>query len=223
MSFSCRILAAASLALVSSVAQAQNDSTHLSRAWLAPIAVVAAGSMDPEVREWALHQHSRSLDRVARAVNPFGTAHVLVPAMAVTYIGGLVARDARLERLTLVTAAAYVASDLVESALKPMVGRERPHFAGRSAHYHPFTTNGDWHSFPSAHVAHITAIVSALAEQTNSRPVNVIGGGLVSLVAWDRVYEDQHWTSDVVATAMLSSFVSRWTVRWIDYRRGHSP
>ena len=214
---------AAILALLSNVAGAQNDSAHTSRAWLAPIALLAAGSMDPEVREWALHQHSHSLDRFARAINPLGTARTLVPAMAITYAGAFLAHDARLERATLTTAAAYAATDLVESILKPVVGRERPHYAGRSAHYHPFTTNGDWHSFPSAHVAHITAIVAAVSAQTDSRPLQVIGAGLVTLVSWDRVYEDQHWASDVVATAMLSSFISRTTVHWIESRRRASP
>jgi membrane-associated phospholipid phosphatase len=143
--------------------------------------------------------------------------------MAVTYVAALLAHDTALSHGTLVTAAAYVASDLVESALKPIVGRERPHFAGRSGRFHPFSTSGDWHSFPSAHVAHITAIVSAISEQTSSGPLNLLGDGLVTLVACDRIYEDQHWTSDVVATAMLSSFISRRTVRWIQARRGQSP
>ena len=223
MSFTSWFVAATSIVLLSDVAASQNDSAHVSRAWLTPAAVLVAASLDPEVREWALHQHSRPLDRVARAANPFGTAQRLVPAMAITYVGALIAHDRKLQHGTLVTAAAYVASDLVESALKPIVGRERPHFAGRSACFHPFTGKGDWHSFPSAHVAHIASIAAALSEQTNSRPLDLIGDGLITLVGWDRIYEDQHWTSDVVATAMLSSFISRKTVRWIESRRQHSP
>ena len=223
MAFQQRIAAIISVVALAGTAGAQTDSTHFPRVWIAPLAVLATASIDPEAREWALHQHRKSLDRVARVVNPFGTAQRLVPAMALFYVGAHLARDTSLERKTLVTAAAYVATDLFESALKPAVGRERPHFAGRSAHFHPFTLNGDWHSFPSAHVAHIMAIVSAVSEQTNSRPIDLIGNGLVTLVALDRVYEDQHWTSDVVATAVLSSIISRRTVRWIESRAKHSP
>src|SRR3954463_10125766 len=124
---------------------------------------------------------------------------------------------------TLVVAGAYVASDLVESALKPIVGRERPHVEGNSRRFRPFTSSGDWHSFPSAHVAHITAIAEAISTQTHSTTLSALCGGLVALVAWDRVYEDQHWTSDVTATAALSSIVGRATVHWIDSHLRHLP
>jgi membrane-associated phospholipid phosphatase len=161
------------------------------------------------------------LDRLAKSVNPLGTASHLVPAMALTYVGAIVTHHQSLATGTLTTAGAYVASDLVESALKPLVGRERPHVEGNSHRFHPFTSSGDWHSFPSAHVAHITAIAEAISMQTHSTTLSAFCGGLVALVAWDRVYEDQHWTSDVTATAALSSIVSRATVHWIDSHLRH--
>jgi membrane-associated phospholipid phosphatase len=187
------------------------------------LGIAISAAADPELREWTLHRRSRSLDRLASAVNPLGTASHLVPAMALTYVGAIVTRHQSLAVGTLTAAGAYVASDLVESALKPIVGRERPHVEGNSHRFHPFTSSGDWHSFPSAHVAHITAIAEAISMQTHSTALAALCGGLVALVAWDRVYEDQHWTSDVTATAALSSIVSRATVHWIDSRLRHLP
>jgi len=136
--------------------------------------------------------------------------------MALTYITALLTGRESLANGTLNTAAAYAASDLVESALKPVVGRERPHVEGDSHRFRPFSAKGDWHSFPSAHVAHITSIAQAVSMQTKSGPVTALCSGLVALVAWDRVYEDQHWTSDVTATIALSSVVSGATVRWLE-------
>jgi membrane-associated phospholipid phosphatase len=156
---------------------------------------------------------------LAKTVNPLGTQHRLVPAMAITYVGALLTHHETLAIGTLNTAAGYVASDLVESVLKPVVGRERPFVEGNSHRFRPFTANnGDWHSFPSAHVAHIAAIAAAVSEQTHSRPISAVGDVLVTLVAWDRVYEDQHWTSDVTATMVLSSLVSGAMVRWLRSR-----
>jgi membrane-associated phospholipid phosphatase len=138
--------------------------------------------------------------------------------MALIYVSALLTGRESLATGTLNTAAAYVASDLVESALKPMIGRERPHVEGNSHRFQPFTANGDWHSFPSAHVAHITSIAQAISMQTQSGAVSALCSSLVALVAWDRVYEDQHWTSDVTATIALSSMVSGATVRWLESR-----
>jgi membrane-associated phospholipid phosphatase len=210
----------------SNTAAAQNDSVpHSDRIrepaleWIAPVGIAASAVLDPEAREWALHGHTRSLDRFAKSVNQLGTTQRLVPAMAITYLGALLTHHESLATGTLNTAAGYLAADLVESALKPIVGRERPHVEGNSHRFRPFTANGDWHSFPSAHVAHIASIAAAVSAQTHSTPIAVLSDVLVTLVGLDRVYEDQHWTSDVTATIVLSSMVSRATVRWLESRR----
>jgi membrane-associated phospholipid phosphatase len=211
--------------LLSNTAGAQKDSTSRAvtahshaRAWIVPIGVIASSTVDPEIREWALRTHARSLDRLAHAINPLGTAHVLVPAMAVFYAGSLLEHSTSMQRVALETAAAYIASDAAESILKPVVGRERPYASGNSHRFRPFTNNGDWHSFPSAHVAHITSIAEAISMQSDSRPLSVACDALVVFVGWDRIYEDQHWTSDVTATAALSTIISNATVRWIKSR-----
>ena len=224
------VLAVGQLLLLSNAAAAQKDSvSHPAhermpvRAWMVPLGIVASAALDPEMREWTLHTHARSLDHFAKLVNPVGTTQRLVPAMALTYIAALLTGRESLANGTLNTAAAYVASDLVESALKPMVGRERPHVEGNSHHFRPFTTNGDWHSFPSAHVAHVTSIAQAISMQTQSGPVTALCSSIVALISWDRIYEDQHWTSDVTATVALSAVISGATVRWLEshWARSH--
>lgn len=194
------------------------DGTRLSRAWIIPVGIAVSAVVDPEAREWALHEHTRSLDHLAKFVNPLGTAQRLVPTMAVTYVAALLTGHQSLANGTLRTAAAYAASDIAESLLKPVIGRERPHVEGNSHRFHPFTAEGDWHSFPSAHVTHISAIAQAISMQTTSAPLTALCSSLVALVAWDRVYEDQHWTSDVTASIALSSIVSSATVRWLERR-----
>ena len=215
------LLGFVSALLVSNTGYCQKDSappgvsTHSSWAWIVPIGVIASSTVDGEMREWALRSHSRSRDRLARAINPLGTAHVLIPAMAAFYVGATLTNEIGGEHAAIETMGAYAASDAVESILKPLIGRQRPHVSGNSHRFQPFTTNGDWHSLPSAHVAHIAAIATALSMETDSRPIIALCSGVVALVGWDRIYEDQHWTSDVTATAALSAFLSRATVRWI--------
>ena len=216
-------VAVGQLLLASNTAVSQQDSVlhpaherTPARAWIIPIGIVAAVALDPEMREWTLNGHTRSLDHFAKSVNGLGTAKHLVPAMALTYVSALLTHHESFANGTLNAAAAYIASDLVESALKPVIGRERPHVEGNSHRLHPFTASGDWHSFPSAHVAHITSIAQAISMQTRSGPITALCVSLVALVSWDRVYEDQHWTSDVIATIALSSVVSGATVRWLE-------
>jgi membrane-associated phospholipid phosphatase len=219
-------LAIGSFLFFSNIGTAQSDSTShpphggiSAREWIAPLGIAASAALDPEIREWTLREHTHSLDQLAKSVNPLGTAQRLVPAMAITYAAAVLTHHESLANGTLNTAAAYIASDLAESVLKPVIGRERPHVEGNSHRVHPFTTNGDWHSLPSAHVTHITAIAEAIAMQTHSTPLTALGSGLVALVSWDRVYEDQHWTSDVTATIAITSLITSATVRWLESRR----
>ena len=223
------VVAISQLLLISNTAKAQKDSASIpiresspARAWVIPVGIAASAALDPDAREWALHSHSHSLDRLAKSVNPLGTARVIVPGIAITYIGALISHDESLATGTLNTAAAYIASDVVESVLKPVIGRERPYAEGNSHRFHLFSGNGDWHSFPSAHVTHITSIAQAISMQTQSSSLTAACSGLVALMAWDRVYEDQHWTSDVTATIVLSSIISSATVRWMESRHSHS-
>ena len=218
------VLVLAAPLVMSNTAGCQKDSippnvgVHNSRAWIVPIGVVASSSIDGEMREWALRTHSRSLDRFARVINPLGTAHVLIPALSALYVGAVLTEQVPAEHAAIETASAYATTDAVESILKPLVGRQRPHVTGDSHRFHPFTTNGDFHSLPSAHVAHITAIATAIAMQNDSRPIAALCDGVIALVGWDRIYEDQHWTSDVTATVALSALVSRATVSWVASR-----
>ena len=221
------VVAISQLLLIPNTATAQKDSTSTresstARAWIIPAGIATSVALDPEAREWARHTHSRSLDRLAKSVNPLGTTRILVPGIAITYVSALITHDESLATATLNTAAAYIASDLVESALKPVIGRERPHVDGDSHRFHLVTGNGDWHSFPSAHVTHITSIAQAISMQTQFGSVTALCSSLVALMAWDRVYEDQHWTSDVTATIALSSIISSATVRWMESRQSHS-
>jgi hypothetical protein len=217
------------LVLLSRTLSAQKDSASRSsrkgvspRTWIVPAVLGISVAFDQEAREGALGTHTRSLDHLAKVVNPLGTAGRLVPAMAIVYLGALTTHRQSLATGTLNTVAGYAAADLVESVLKPIVGRERPHAEGNSRRFHPFTANGDWHSFPSAHVSHIASIVEAVSQQTHSTSVSAVGDVLIALVGWDRVYEDQHWASDVVTTVALSSLVSGATVRWLESHWSHS-
>jgi membrane-associated phospholipid phosphatase len=219
------LVVAGCLGLISNILPGQQDSLApvtapriISRAWIVPTVIGISVALDEEAREGAIASHSRTLDHFARVINPLGTGRWLIPSMAISFVGAKAAGNPTLERGTLNTVASYVASDLVESALKPLVGRERPHATGNSRRFHAFTRSGDWHSFPSVHVAHITSIAEAISEQSHSAGVSAVGDLLVSLVGWDRVYEDQHWTSDVTATIAITSLMTRATVRWMETR-----
>lgn len=145
--------------------------------------------------------------------NALGTASHLVPAMAGAFVVAAVDHSRPRELDVLDAAAGYAAADLADGALKSIVGRERPHVSGEPFRFHPFTAHGDYHSFPSGHLTHVTALVTAAALESHEAWVRDAGVAATVLVAWQRVHADQHWTSDTIAGAMVGHWMSELVVR----------
>lgn len=145
---------------------------------------------------------------LSRTGNALGTASHLVPAMAGAYAVTLLTGSNDASKRVIAVAAGYAAADLTAGAVRAIVGRERPRVHGDPLRFHPFTGHGDYHSFPSGHVTHIVALATAVAMESNRAWVRDAGIGVSVLVGWQRIHADQHWTSDVVAAAIISHALS---------------
>jgi membrane-associated phospholipid phosphatase len=184
------------------------------RRWIARGALlVTAMALDASVRDAAAHNQSAAADRVANRLEALGRANVLVPALAAAVILPRIAGDRPLSDASLRVAAGYAAADVIESVLKPVVGRHRPSDGGGPWRFRPFQNDAAWHSFPSAHAVHDFAIAAGVAGESGSRVATDAAYALASLVGVERVYTAAHWTSDVVASAILATTVAKATDR----------
>ncbi|MDB4885003.1 MAG: phosphoesterase [Gemmatimonadetes bacterium] len=178
---------------------------------LAAGAVAVAALGDERISAFAVRHQSARADQAAAALDPFGRAGTLVPAIAAAVVVTRVAGPRTLADATLRAGLAYAAADGVESILKPLIGRHRPSDGGSAWRFKPLSNDGDWHSTPSAHTVHAFALATGLALESRSAWVATPAYVLASLVGSQRVYTNQHWASDVVASAALSAMVARWT------------
>ena len=188
-------------------------------AWLASsAALVAAFAFDERLRSVAVENHSPALDRVASGADILGTAGHIVPALVTTYVGARLFHRRSFADATLRVGASYAAADAIESLLKPVVGRVRPNLGREPLTFRPFSAAGAYQSFPSAHVVHIASLASAIAMEADRPWVSALAGAATTYVGAQRVYRDQHWSSDVVASGMLAVEVSRLTMHWMRRR-----
>jgi membrane-associated phospholipid phosphatase len=186
------------------------------RRWIGASALLLASiAADVRVRDFAAGHRSTGVDRVANVADPFGRAGVLVPTLAAAVIAPRLFGARSLSDAAARVAVDYVASDAVESVLKPLVGRHRPSDGGGAWRFRSLVNDADWHSFPSAHVVHATSIAVGLAEEARPRWIGDAAFGIAGLVGLERVYTGAHWPSDVVASGMLAVGVSGATDRWV--------
>jgi undecaprenyl-diphosphatase len=172
----------------------------------------AAAAFDVKLERYAAAHRSTTLDHVAGAVDPLGRAEYIVPTLAAGYLASRLSGRRSLAGAVLRVAAGYAAADAIEATLKPVVGRQRP-VAGDAMAFHPFARRNEWHSFPSAHTVHATALAAGLAAETRKPWVTGIGLGAAALVGAQRVYTGAHWPSDVVAGAIIGVATSRQVTR----------
>jgi membrane-associated phospholipid phosphatase len=181
--------------------------------WIGGAFVVGALASDAELERASLANRSGRLNDAAHVGNVLGSGRYLLPALGASYLTGRLSRQPRLASTTLHAAVAYTLGNVLVSAGKPVVGRHRPDTTGSAWRFHPFAGDGDHHSWPSAHALHAFTLASAIAEDTRSGWIAGAAYGAAALVGWSRVYEDEHWASDVASSAVLGAAIGHATVR----------
>lgn len=93
---------------------------------------------------------------------------------------------------------------------KLVAGRKRPRTGAGSLDLEPFSGNK---SFPSGHTTFIFSVAGSIDEVTESPWLAGVAYGLAGLTGFERIYDDRHWLSDVVAGALMGTLTGRFAAR----------
>ena len=180
--------------------------------------IAAAALLDESARTFWLDRHSSFASSLADVGNFAGSGRNIIAGLAVTYVVARLTHHRRTADAVLRISAGYAVSNVIVGVLKPVVGRHRPDNTNDAWRFNPFSTEGEWHSFPSAHAVHAFSIAAGAAIATRRPWVAALGYTGATVVAWSRVYDDQHWTSDVTTSAVIGMSVVATTMDWLDRR-----
>lgn len=187
--------------------------------WVGMLAVtVNAFAFDPAIRgSGPLGPSGSEFGRLGYGVP--NLSGLLPLALGVTAAGTLVDRDA--PRIALEMAGGVTLAALATDFLKRAAGRTRP---SQTTDAYRFDAFGGDRSFPSGHATAAFAIAGAVAAQSESPWLRGGAFALAAVVGSARVSARAHWSSDVVAGAIVGTVTGYATTRRLRALRvGESP
>lgn len=132
------------------------------------------------------------------------------------YITGLIIKDEKLRRTGVLLISSASAAGLLQQLAKTFVGRARP-LSGKSKDtFDPFNPSRDFHSFPSGHAIMAFTNAYAIAKQFRSPWVKAGIYTLGALPGISRIWDRQHWVSDLAISIALSIATVESIDRYLD-------
>jgi membrane-associated phospholipid phosphatase len=124
------------------------------------------------------------------------------------YVAGLVLDDRGTRETGLLIATSVAVSGAVVEIAKVVAGRARPFLDSGPYRFKPLSLHDAYHSLPSGHASAAFAISAVLSHRLRNPWATAGLYGLAVLTAVARMYQREHWFSDVVSSALLSTAVA---------------
>ena len=171
-------------------------------------------------------QANRALNRGATVFRIVGHPGGLIAGGGL-YVIGLASSNRRVEDLGLHTVESVALGDLITASIKIVAGRARPYASKDNARNFGFfrgLKSDDYKSFPSGHATSAFAFASVISAETSHWwpdtrwIVGPVLYGAATLTGVSRIYNNQHWASDVLAGAAIGTLTG---IKVFRYQHSH--
>ncbi|MDP4265836.1 MAG: phosphatase PAP2 family protein [Bacteroidota bacterium] len=174
-------------------------------------------SQDQFFHDLTQRNQTKGLDNICKNfIEPWGSGVYSIPAMGALYCLGAFTSDQKEKKVALNAVKAFGIAGIVVLVPKYFIGRERPYeengFAKPSSFKGPFM---NYHaSFPSGHTIGAFSLFTVIAESYKDKPIVVFTSySLATLVGISRIYNNDHWASDVFFGAALGYGIGKLVVK----------
>ncbi|HEX2536130.1 MAG TPA: phosphatase PAP2 family protein [Chitinophagaceae bacterium] len=173
---------------------------------------------DEPIKDFLQRNRNPFLDEAAEVVYPLGNKFPPV-LLAGMYVAGVVSGNRRLEHSSLRVAKSLAIATAFYTSTKVLIRRQRPVRANHPRQFTaPFNKN-DYTSLPSGHANTAFAVATAFAlEYREHKWVPWVAYSLATMTGLSRMYQNRHWTSDVILGSAIGHFVTRTVYRLEEQR-----
>ena len=186
--------------------------------WLkASALIVTTGGLyllDEELRNLYQRNRIEVTDDIFTGAEQFGEVKIMFPLMAVTAVGGYIAKDEKTITTSLLCLKSSLISLAVTQTMKLASQRQRPYKEEGKEFWSDGGISFSRNSFPSGHSTLVWSLAPVLAEQfQNTQWVPPTVYTIAVLTSLARLNNDQHWSSDVFAGAVIGYVTGKMVVQ----------
>ena len=132
------------------------------------------------------------------------------------YFAGLITKNEKLRRTGVLLVSSATSAGLLQQVLKSVVGRARPLANLGKDTFDPFNSSRNFHSFPSGHALLAFTNAYAIAKQFKNPWVKAGIYTVGAIPGISRVWDGQHWLSDMVFAFAISIATVESIDRYLD-------
>jgi membrane-associated phospholipid phosphatase len=177
---------------------------------------VAITLFEEEIRNIIFRNKSKAFNDFSQIVGTYGEPLSVVLLTGVIYAYGNIFNDTWSRETAVIMTATLLPGGIIQSLSKYSAGRARPYLGLGNYYFEPFKMQEDYFSFISGHtlVAMGTSIV--LANRIKNPFVKGILYTLGTMAGISRLYEDEHWFSDVILGGALAFGTASSATNWYE-------
>jgi membrane-associated phospholipid phosphatase len=173
----------------------------------ASFGILMVTRLDDNLSHEVPESNSAFARHVAFGAEKAGNPLYLAPLLGATWLAGHVSGHHGLSSSALRIAGGIAASAAMSTGLKVAMGRSRPNESPDDID--EFRAFSGHTAFPSGHTTVAFSLASGIDQETSARWVPYVVYPLAGLVGWSRLRDNRHWTSDVIAGALLGTWTTR--------------
>jgi len=165
--------------------------------------------LDDDINRWIEDSQAESTENFSRFFSDFGHGLFIGGLALSLYAAGEIADNYSFRKTGLLCLESWLTAGVLVLSLKTLTGRARPYAGKGSMIFNPFASGSENHSLPSGHAASAFAAAAVIADQTDIALLDIFSYSLAGAVALSRVYNGQHWASDIFIGSALGYFVGK--------------
>lgn len=163
---------------------------------------VSVSFLDEEINAYFKRNKTHLQNELASVGDFLGQPEYQGPVLLAFYSLGASINNQWIRETGSMLAASMAASGLIQTFSKDAVGRARPSKGEGSLLFSPFGGK-NYHSFPSGHTMLALSSSYILARQVKPLALKIPLYSISAIVGWSRVYDNAHWTSDIILGSAL--------------------